>query len=63
MASENIGPNEKIIIAPYSCLMTTRSANSSDIGNIFKENPYEFNKTIQLATFLLYEKSKGSESF
>ena len=62
MATETIYPNERIITAPNSSLMTSRLAFESQLNEVFLNHPNEFSRSLQLMTYLLYEKSKGPSS-
>ena len=62
MAIDDIYPNERILTAPNSSLMTSKLANESELNQIFAENSEEMSRTVQLITFLLSEKYKKEDS-
>ena len=64
MATSEILPNERIIIAPNNSLFTSQAArNSPDLKQVFESLPESFSKSmLALVTFLLWEKAKGANS-
>lgn len=62
MAVEDIYPNERVITAPNSSLMTARVARDSELSLLISENLEDISSTLQVITFLLLEKAKGPQS-
>lgn len=64
MATEEIHPNERIVIAPNNSLFTSKRAREApDLKPVFENCPESFSKSmLGLVTFLIWEKFKGSAS-
>jgi hypothetical protein len=64
MALEEIHPNERIVTAPNSALMTSKIARECpDLKEFFVAHPEISSRgSLAVTTFLLWEKQKGSDS-
>ena len=62
MAVEDIYPNERIMTAPNSSLITSKVAEQSELSSFFAEHSEFFSRTLTLIAFLLHEKFKGKSS-
>ena len=68
MATEQINPGDVIVSVPNSMLMTSKTAERSELGDLFREYEEVFDEDdsryedLVLVTYLLWEKSKGESS-
>lgn len=63
MALEEIHPLEKMISAPISALISSKTANASELKPIFDQCPDYFKHSmLSLLTYLIWEKHKGHSS-
>lgn len=64
MATSEIMPNERIITAPSSALMTSQVARECpELQELFTKNPEISNRgMLAMVTFMIWEKQKGPES-
>lgn len=63
VATEDIGPGEKIVWAPNQALFTSKLAYESELRPVFDQFPELFGKPVlAMATFIIWEKFKGDRS-
>lgn len=68
-AIDNIQPGEIIIQVPKHCMLSVQSAMDSPLRTIFDQHPNLFSESnanyedMILTTYILYEKSRGKDSF
>ena len=68
MCKEQIQPAETIMYIPNKCLVSTESARRSEIGEIYRNYEDIFVANVDrdhmtLVLYLMYERSKGTDSF
>ena len=66
-SNSDIDPKEVICAIPNKLLISTETARQSELGEVFRQNPDVFIENtdrdyLTLIFFLMYERSKGSES-
>lgn len=68
VATENVGPHETVVSVPNNLLITTRVAENSELGDLFREYDEFFDEDegyyedMVLVTYLIWEKNKGEQS-
>lgn len=68
VSTENIGQHEVVVSVPNTLLLTTKVAEDSELGDLFREYDEFFDEDevyyedVVLITYLLWEKKKGEQS-